>query len=75
MTQQDHFEPSPYLTTKAAAQYLLLSPNTLEKYRVLGGGPRFRRHGRRVVYFKDDLDAWSQRRAYTSTSHADQDQP
>lgn len=68
MTNQDHFEPSPYLTTKAAAHYLMLSPQTLEKYRVLGGGPQFRKHGRRVVYLKDDLDTWSEERARKSTS-------
>lgn len=75
MTRQDQLEPSPFLTPKAAARYLLLSPLTLEKYRITGDGPRFRKHGRRVVYHKHDLDAWSQRRAHKSTSQADQGKP
>ena len=35
-----------------------LSPRTLEKQRVIGGGPRFRKFGRRVMYAVADLDAY-----------------
>lgn len=42
-----------------AAEYLCMSPRTLEKYRVTGGGPRFRRFGRRIVYSIEDLDRWA----------------
>src|SRR5207302_1419081 len=35
---------SPFLNTAQAAHYLGLSRKTLEKLRVVGGGPRFRRH-------------------------------
>ena len=38
------------LDNKEAARFLKLSPRTLEKMRVVGGGPRFRKHGRRVLY-------------------------
>ncbi len=58
----------PFLDTEAAAAYLHLSPQTLEKYRVIGGSPRFRKHGRKVVYAIKDLAAWSEARARTSTS-------
>lgn len=67
-------ERSPFLTTKTAAEYLALAPKTLEKFRCYGGGPRFRKHGAKVVYAKADLDAWSEERAYASTSQADMEQ-
>jgi hypothetical protein len=37
-----------FLTNDEAAAFLRLSPSTLEKHRVMGGGPRFRKFGRRV---------------------------
>ena len=35
-------QPQRYLTNDEAAEYLRLSPRTLEKQRVIGGGPKFR---------------------------------
>jgi hypothetical protein len=32
----------PFLTTREAAAWLGLTPNTLEKWRVQGGGPLYR---------------------------------
>lgn len=58
----------PFLTTKEAARFLKLKPNTLEKMRVYGGGPQYRKHGRYVVYHIDDLIAWSDRRKKDSTA-------
>lgn len=48
---------------KAAAEYLLAkcglgAERSLAKWRVLGGGPAFRRMGRSVVYEQSSLDAW-----------------
>lgn len=57
-----------YLSNAQAAAYLNLSPRTLEKQRVIGGGPRFRKFGRRVVYALADLDAWADERRCASTS-------
>ena len=57
-----------YLTNDEAADYLRLSPRTLEKQRVLGGGPRFRKFGRRVMYAVTDLDGWADQRGFGSTS-------
>lgn len=57
-----------FLTTDEAAVFLRLSPRTLEKQRVLGGGPRFRKFGARVVYAAVDLRAWADGRAYGMTS-------
>ncbi len=57
-----------YLTNDEAAAYLRLSPRTLEKQRVIGGGPRFRKFGRRVLYAIEDLDVWANARACEMTS-------
>ncbi|WP_286828301.1 MULTISPECIES: helix-turn-helix domain-containing protein [Kordiimonas] len=55
-------EKTPFLTTKEAARFLRLKPNTLEKMRVYGGGPQYRKHGRQVFYHRDELKTWSDRR-------------
>jgi excisionase family DNA binding protein len=59
---------SPFLTTREAAHYLSLSYRTLEKMRLTGHGPRFRKHGRYVRYHIADLDDWSEGRRQSSTS-------
>ncbi len=46
------------LNTPQSAKFLTLSPRTLEKWRLTGGGPPFRRLGRRIVYRLADLRAW-----------------
>jgi len=61
---------SPFLSTAQAAFYIGLSRRTLEKMRIVGGGPVYRKHGRYVRYHIDDLNAWSDARCKTSTSHA-----
>ena len=54
-------QTSIFLTTNEAAQFLRLSPRTLEKWRVEGSGPIFRKLGRKkVVYTKSDLVAWTE---------------
>jgi predicted DNA-binding transcriptional regulator AlpA len=53
-------EGSPFLNTKQAAFYIGLSARTLEKMRLHGRGPRYRKHGRYVRYHISDLDAWSE---------------
>lgn len=61
--------PAPrYMTNGEAASYLRLSPRTLEKLRVQGGGPRFRKFGRRVLYAIPDLETWADGRSYAMTS-------
>lgn len=56
-----------YLTPQQAGQYINLSPRTLEKMRSDGGGPRFRKLGKRIRYTKADLDSWADSRACDST--------
>lgn len=57
-----------YLSTREAADWLGLSPRTLDRYRVSGEGPVFHRLGSRVRYLRDDLDTWAQAGRRTSTS-------
>lgn len=61
---------TPFLSNAEAAVFLKLSPRTLEKMRVIGGGPRFRKFGRRVLYKLNDLEQWADGRACESTSDA-----
>ena len=61
---------SPFLNTDQAAFYVGLSRRTLEKMRIVGGGPRFRKHGRYVRYHIDDLENWSLGHGKASTSDA-----
>jgi hypothetical protein len=70
MTQSTPAPQRRYLSNDEAADFLQLSPRTLEKQRVVGGGPRFRKFGRRVVYALDDLVSWAEARGCDSTSDA-----
>ncbi len=58
------------LSTPLAAEYLGLSPATLETLRTRGGGPPFVKLGRRVVYRREDLEAWLAQGRRRSTSDA-----
>lgn len=59
---------APCMTTRQAAEYLSLSPRTLEQYRWKGGGPTYSTLGRLIRYRKADLIAWAgaQRRCSTT---------
>lgn len=57
-----------YLRTPEAARLLAISPRTLEKHRVFGTGPIFRKLGGRVVYAVSDLEAWAEEGTRRSTS-------
>jgi len=56
------------LSTGGAAEYLGLGQSTLEKWRLIGSGPRFVTLGRRIVYDPEDLDAFARARKRSSTS-------
>ena len=64
--------PAGYLTTVEAADFVRLSPRTLERLRVEGTGPRFIKAGRgkrtRVLYRPADLQEWLETNVYQSTS-------
>ncbi|WP_293472465.1 DNA-binding protein [Phenylobacterium sp.] len=56
------------MVTRQAAAFLSLSPRTLEKHRVYGTGPVYRKLGGRVVYAIGDLQAWADLGMRQSTS-------
>ena len=48
-----------YLTTEELAERIRMKPQTIRKWRRVGGGPPFRRMGKnRVLYAVKDVDAW-----------------
>ncbi|MCK1636942.1 DNA-binding protein [Bradyrhizobium sp. 157] len=63
------FGQAPFLSAwRTAAWYLRTDGRTLEKHRTYGTGPAYRKLGGRVVYALEDLKAWADRGAKTSTS-------
>jgi hypothetical protein len=56
------------ISQNEAAKILRLSVRTLERYRIVGGGPRYVKLGRRIVYRPGDLDAWVASNTVSSTS-------
>ena len=68
MSDPAHALPPRFLRTPEAGRFLGLSGRTLEKHRVYGTGPRYRKIGGRVVYALDDLKDWADQGLRTSTS-------
>lgn len=68
----DEMHSLVYLTVTEAAELLRISPKTLERMRVDGTGPDFRKAGgglrSRVLYRKQDLIDWVEGYAFSSTS-------
>jgi len=58
------------IRVREAAAYLGLSKSTMDKLRHFGGGPRYFKLGRSVIYDIADLDAWRNERSATSTWQA-----
>jgi hypothetical protein len=59
--------PCQYLDQDLASAYLAekglrIAPKTLGKLRVTGGGPAYRKFGRKPVYSIPDLDLWVDRK-------------
>jgi hypothetical protein len=50
--------PDGRISAEDAARYLGHAPKTLAMWRVRGIGPRFRKVGGRIFYFRRDLDAF-----------------
>lgn len=63
---------SEYWDTREAAEFLKLSPRTLERMRVEGCGPRFLKAGKsiraKVLYRPMDVREWVEAISYESTS-------
>jgi hypothetical protein len=70
-------QPDEFLSPKQAGGYLGVSKSFLDKLRVYGGGPRFLRFGRKILYRKSELNVWAGQRCFSSTSEytASLDQP
>jgi predicted DNA-binding transcriptional regulator AlpA len=58
------------LKPSEAAALLRLSPRTLDRLRVEGGGPRFLKVRQSIRYRLADINSWLDRRAFGSTSEA-----
>ncbi len=57
------------VTTAAAAARLNISPRTLERWRIVGGGPPYRKLGPQIVrYDVAELDEWYAGSRRVSTS-------
>ncbi len=63
-------EPISFMPICEVAQLLHISTKTLERMRVEGTGPVFRKAGRKVSYTPADKEAWLDANAFTSTSQA-----
>jgi hypothetical protein len=57
-----------YLNTDDAARLLGLSKQTLARWRVEGGGPRYSKLGSRVAYRRADLEAFAGGNTFDHTS-------
>lgn len=64
----DRAVTSRFVRTAEAGAYLGLSARTLEKHRIYGTGPVYRKLGSRVVYAIEELDAWAAIGTRRSTS-------
>jgi len=56
------------LNQSEAARLLRLSERTLERLRLIGGGPVYVKAGRSVRYRQSDIEAWIAQRIVSSTS-------
>lgn len=62
-----------FLPTKETADWLHVSPRTLERMRQAGTGPKFRKVGRRIIYAEADVLDWLEAQTFSSTAEADRD--
>ena len=58
------------LSVKAAAAYVPVAKGTLDRLRLSGGGPRFIKIGKKVLYDLADLDAWIEDHKQANTADA-----
>ncbi len=64
-TQSEKFLDRAEAAEHIKGRGLQISKNTLQKYVTVGGGPTYRRFGKRAVYLASDLDAWVTRKLST----------
>ena len=68
--QQQSQSIQNYLNTTQAATTLNISPRTLERWRIEGKGPSYRKFGKRVTYNQTALLQWAEEQTHSSTSDA-----
>jgi predicted DNA-binding transcriptional regulator AlpA len=56
------YDDSPFLTIDETAALLRINRRTLDNLRWREEGPPARRHGGRIVYHRDEVLEWSERR-------------
>jgi excisionase family DNA binding protein len=56
------------MSINQAAETLGLSRSTLARLRISGGGPRYVKLGRKVLYLTEDMQAWLDSHRRWSTS-------
>jgi len=54
----------PLFDEDQAAEYLCLSPRTLQRWRGEGRGPAYRKVGKRVLYAQRDLEEFVEKSRY-----------
>lgn len=65
----DELAPDQFIDEKLAAEYLGISPRTLQGYRTKGGGPEFHKISHKVVRYKiADLIKWTQNKRSKNTA-------
>jgi excisionase family DNA binding protein len=61
-------EPDEFWSSDYVAELLVLTRNTLEKWRVRGEGPPFVKLGGRVRYRRSDVLAWIEENTKATTT-------
>jgi hypothetical protein len=75
-TQNGQAPPAPLLDQNQAADFLRLSPRTLEAKRLSGNGPKFVRISARAIRYRiEDLQRFVEERVVHSTSEPVIDDP
>ena len=59
-----------YLRVRQVADLTTLSTATLNKFRVTGGGPPFKKLGKAVIYRQDEVLAWLEERPSVASTSA-----
>lgn len=49
---------SPWMTVEEVAEYLKTTPEALHQLRTRGDGPPAHKVGRRLLFWRDDINAW-----------------
>lgn len=61
-----------HITQNELARRWAISPRTLERWRWIGGGPRFIKVGGRVLYSLAEIEAYELRQTRSSTADSPQ---